>query len=53
VIGLTMHYLGQRVRRLVASGLLPERAGRPVKVWVHVPLAELRATEDGSWLEAE
>jgi hypothetical protein len=41
------------MRRLAASDLLPERAGQPVKVWVHVPLAELRAMEDGSWLEAE
>jgi hypothetical protein len=38
------------MRRLVASGLLPERAGQPVKVWAHVSLAELRALDDGSVL---
>ncbi len=41
------------MRRLVASGLLPERAGQPVKVWAHVSLAELRAMDDGSVLQAE
>jgi hypothetical protein len=35
--------LEDAMRRLVASGLLPERAGQPVKVWAHVSLAELRA----------
>lgn len=33
--------LEEAMRRLVAAGLLPERAGQPVKVWVHVPLADL------------
>ena len=42
-----------RMHRLVASGLLPERAGQPVKVWAHVSLAELRAMDDGSLLETE
>jgi len=42
-----------RMRRLAASGLLPERAGQPVKVWAHVSLAELRAMDDGSLLETE
>src|SRR6516162_5712397 len=41
------------MRRLVAAGLLPERAGQPVKAVVHVSLAELRALDDGSVLEAE
>ena len=41
------------MRRLVASGLLPERAGQPVKVWAHVSLAELRALDDGSVLAQE
>jgi Domain of unknown function (DUF222) len=41
------------MRRLVASGLLPERAGRPVKVWVHVSLAELRAMDDRSVLAGQ
>jgi hypothetical protein len=30
------------MRHLVASGLLPERASQPVKIWAHASLAELR-----------
>jgi hypothetical protein len=45
--------LAEAMRRLAASGLLPERAGQPVKTVVHVSLAELRAMDDGSVLEAE
>jgi hypothetical protein len=45
--------LQDAMRRLVASGLLPERAGQPVKVWAHVSLAELRALDDGSVLQQE
>ena len=41
------------MRRLVASGLLPERAGQPVRVWAHVSLAELRDLDDGSVLQGE
>src|SRR4029077_13548233 len=41
------------MRRLAASGLLPERAGQPVKMWAHVSLAELRTMDDGSVLETE
>jgi hypothetical protein len=41
------------MRRLVAAGLLPERAGQPVKLWGHVSLAELRALDDGSVLQQE
>ena len=41
------------MRRLVAAGLLPERAGQPVKVWAHVSLAELRAMDDGSVLAGQ
>jgi Domain of unknown function (DUF222) len=41
------------MHRLVASGLLPERAGQPVRVWAHVSLAELRAMDDGSVLAQE
>ena len=48
-----MHFPSRRMRRLVASGLLPERAGQPVKVWAHVSLAELRALDDGSVLAQE
>jgi len=45
--------LQEAMRRLAASGLLPERAGQPVKATVHVSLAELRAMDDGSVLETE
>ncbi len=45
--------LQEAMRRLAASGLLPERAGQPVKIWAHVSLAELRAMDDGSLLETE
>jgi Domain of unknown function (DUF222) len=45
--------LEDAMRRLVASDLLPERAGQPVKVWAHVTLAELRALDDGSVLAQE
>jgi Domain of unknown function (DUF222) len=31
----------EAMRRLAAAGMLPERAGQPVKVWALVPLAEL------------
>jgi hypothetical protein len=45
--------LQEAMRRLAASNLLPERAGQPARAWVHVSLAELRAMDDGSVLEAE
>ena len=45
--------LEEAMRRLLASGLLPERAGQPVKAWAHMSLAELRAMDDGSLLETE
>ena len=45
--------LEEAMRRLVASGLLPERAGQPVKAWVHISLAELRAMDDGSVLQTQ
>src|SRR6204780_5058750 len=45
--------LEDAMRRLVAAGLLPERAGQPVKLWGHVSLAELRALDDGSVLAQE
>src|ERR1700733_3462772 len=48
-----MHFHSHRMRRLVAAGLLPERAGQPVKIWAHVSLAELRAMDDGSVLQSE
>jgi Domain of unknown function (DUF222) len=45
--------LQEAMRRLAASGLLPERAGQPVKAWVHVSLAELRALDAGSVLQGQ
>ena len=35
--------LQEAMRRLVAADLLPERAGQPVKAWVHISLADLMA----------
>ena len=45
--------LREAMRRLAASGLLPERAGQPVKAWAHVSLAELRALDPGSVLQGQ
>ena len=41
------------MRRLVAAGLLPERAGQPVKVWAHISLADLMVLEGSSALLEE
>jgi len=41
------------MRRLIASGMLPERAGQPVKVWGHISMAELRDLDDGSVLQGQ
>src|SRR6201996_4685872 len=43
--------LEEAMRRLIAAGLLPDRAGQPVRALVHVTLAELRAGPDGTALE--
>jgi hypothetical protein len=32
----TRSYLFRLISRLVAAGLLPERAGQPVKIWAHI-----------------
>ena len=45
--------LQEAMTRLVAAGLLPERAGQPVKAMVHVSLPELRALDGGSVLQGE
>jgi hypothetical protein len=37
----------------VAAGLLPERAGQPVKAWVHISLADLMVLEGSSALLEE
>jgi hypothetical protein len=39
--------------RLAANDLLPERAGQPVKAWVHVSLAELMLLDGSSALLEE
>jgi hypothetical protein len=41
------------MRRLVAAGLLPERAGQPVKAWVHMSLADLMMLDGDSALQQE
>jgi hypothetical protein len=40
-----------RMRRLAASDLLPERAGQPVKAWVHISLADLQLLDADSALQ--
>src|SRR5438132_6972170 len=45
--------LAEAMRRLVASDLLPERAGQPVKAWVHVTLADLLRLDGDSALQEE
>ena len=39
------------MRRLIAAGLLPERAGQPVKAWVHISLADLMLLDADSALQ--
>ena len=43
--------LQEAMRRLVASNLLPERAGQPVKAWVHISLADLLLLDGDSALQ--
>jgi hypothetical protein len=43
--------LQEAMRRLVAAGLLPERAGQPVKAWVHISLADLMLLDADSALQ--
>ena len=45
--------LAEAMRRLVAGGLLPERAGQPVKVVAHISLADLLLMEGSSALQEE
>ena len=45
--------LQEAMRRLLAAGLLPERAGQPVKALVHVSLADLMLIEGSSALLEE
>src|SRR5271166_3493732 len=48
-----MHFLSYRMRCLVAGGLLPERAGQPVKVVAHISLADLMLLDGSSALQQE
>jgi hypothetical protein len=41
------------MRRLMAAGLLPERAGQPVKAWAHISLADLMVLDGDSALQQE
>jgi len=41
------------MQRLVTAGLLPERAGQPVKAWVHISLADLMMLDGSSALLEE
>ena len=45
--------LQEAMRRLIAGGLLPERAGQPVKALVHVSLADLMRLDGSSALLQE
>ena len=45
--------LQEAMRRLVAGGLVPERAGQPVKVWAHISLADLLRLDGSSALQEE
>jgi len=45
--------LQEAMRRLAASGLLPERAGQPVRAWAHMSLADLLRLEDSSALQEQ
>jgi hypothetical protein len=45
--------LAEAMRRLAASGLLPERAGQPVKVWAHISLADLLRLDGDSALQGQ
>ncbi len=50
---VTMHFLNWRMRRLTAANLVPERAGQPVKAWVHITLADLLRLQGSSALQEE
>ncbi len=41
------------MRRLVAGGLLPERAGQPAKVWARISLTDLLKMEGSSALQEQ
>ncbi len=45
--------LQEAMQRLIAAGLLPERAGQPVKAWAHISLADLLMLDGSSALLEE
>ena len=45
--------LHEAMHRLVTAGLLPERAGQPVKAWAHISLADLMVLDGSSALLQE
>jgi Domain of unknown function (DUF222) len=45
--------LQEAMQRLVTAGLLPDRAGQPVKAWVHISLADLLRLDGSSALQEE
>ena len=45
--------LQEAMQRLVAAGLLPERAGQPVNAWAHMSLADLMVLDGSSALLEE
>ncbi len=45
--------LAEAMHRLVAAGLLPERAGQPARVWAHISLADLMVLDAKSALQDE
>jgi hypothetical protein len=48
---ITMQKRNRRMRRLLASGLLPRRAGQPVKALVHISFADLCEMDQDSVLQ--
>ena len=53
LLALEQNDLHEAMRRLTAAGLLPERAGQPVKTWVHITLADLLLLDADSALQKE
>ena len=51
--GMLRSYLSGPTRRLAASGMLPERAGQPVKAWAHISLADLLLLDADSALQEQ
>jgi Domain of unknown function (DUF222) len=45
--------LQEAMRRLLAADLVPERAGQPVKAWLHISLADLMQLDGSSALQEE